>query len=78
MRRIGIAIDPALACSNAHGWAVLPLRAPVLLLRVNEAPDFIDLDAAALKVAEMGVLVSPERLSSIDNEFGDGVFADAC
>ena len=38
----------------------------VLALRINERPDFIDLDALAGEVAENAILIRGARATSID------------
>jgi hypothetical protein len=45
------------------------------LRRVDEIPDFIDLDALARQVAKHPILISGASAASVDDELGHGVLA---
>ena len=52
-------------------------RRDVLLFRIGEAPNFIDLDALGREIAYMLIVIGRARLAGIDHQLDDGVLARA-
>src|SRR5204863_2718908 len=70
----GINCHPGPHVASAR-WRV-PGSGDVPSLGVDEAPDFIELEALAAQVAKRAILIVGARLSGIHKQFGHGVESD--